>query len=190
MRLVIIPMVLIAIATVIYPFIVYYSIEHWGPANLAWCLLLLLLARVFVRQDFKQPEQYMQLAIVGSLCVLAAVFNSERLLRYYPVAMSVAFAFFFALSLRTEKPLIERFAAMSGRQFDQPQKDYMRSLTLAWAGLLMLNAIVASYTACCASLKIWTLYNGVIAYVIFGVFSIVELVYRHFYKLRIAREQS
>lgn len=183
-------MVLIVVATVVYPFIVYHSLDRWGPANLAWCLLVLLVARVLVRQDFQKPEQYMQLMVVGGLCVLAAVFNSERLLRYYPVAMSVAFAGFFALSLRTEKPLIERFAALSGKQFDQPQKRYMRALTLIWAMLLLANAIVASYTACCASLKVWTVYNGAVAYVIFGLFSIAELVYRHFYKLRIAREQA
>jgi uncharacterized membrane protein len=179
-----IPFVLIATATVGYPFIVYSSLDYWGPANLAWLLLALLVARVLMRNDFKQPEQYMQLLLVGSLCLVAALFDSEQLLRYYPVAMSIAFGAFFLVSLRTDKSLIERFAGLGGTDYSAHQQYYMRNLTKIWAALLILNALVASYTACCMSLKAWTLYNGALAYVIFGVFSLGELIFRYFYKLR------
>lgn len=187
MRLLLIPLVLIAAATVVYPFIVYSSLDHWGAANLAWLLFALLAVRVFIRRDFRQPEQYLQLILVGGLCVLAALFNSERLLRYYPVAMSLAFAGFFWVSLSTDKPLIERFASLTpgaASKFSEQQRNYMRSLTKVWGALLVVNAAIASYTACCTTLKIWTLYNGALAYVLLGLFSVGELIFRHFYRLR------
>lgn len=177
--------VLLAALTVLYPFIVYTSLDAWGPDTLAMGLLVILTLRVLLRRDFKQPEQYLQLLLVGGLCVLAAWLQSEYLLRYYPVAMSLAFSCFFAVSLRSDTSMIERFANWSGDQeFETHQRNYMRQLTKVWALVLLLNALVAAYTACCMSLASWTAYNGFIAYIVLGILGFGELVYRHFYRKR------
>ena len=174
---------IIAFATVAYPFVIYTQLNTWGPAVLAWGLFALLLARVLLRGEFKKPEQYLQLCLVGGLCVIAAVLQSEELLRYYPVAMSLAFAGFFLWSLRTATPLIERFAAFrNNEEFAPHARYYMRQLTKIWAVLLAVNGVVATYTACCVTLESWTLYNGAISYIVLGVFTLIELVVRHFYK--------
>ncbi len=189
MRPQVILFIVIALATAGYPFIVYTGLNEFGPATLSLVLFGLLLARVVLRGDYHQPEQYAQLILVGSLCLLAAGLKSESLLRYYPVAMSLGFAFFFAVSLRAETTLIERFASVFLQDIEEHQRQYMRGLTKLWALLLLLNAGFAAYTACCLSLAHWTLYNGAIAYVIFGVFSLGELVNRHFYKKRHKKRQ-
>jgi len=134
----------IVIATFIYPFIVFTSIEKIGPASLS--------------------IQYLQLALVGSLCLIAAWQQSEFLLRFYPVAMNLVFSAFFFLSLRKEITLIEKFSQYFVKNPEPHQRKYMRGLTKAWGLLLLLNACLASYTACCSSLEVWTLYNGVISY--------------------------
>lgn len=180
----------IAVVTAGYPFIVYSGLTAFGPAALSLVLFALLLARVVMRGDYHQPEQYAQLLVVGSLCLLAAWRDSELILRYYPVAMSLGFAGFFAISLRAKETLIERFASVFVSDIQAHQRQYMRGLTKIWVGLLLFNAMVASYTACCLSLAHWTLYNGVIAYVMFGLFSMAELVNRHFYKKRYSRRQQ
>jgi len=99
----------IAVATLVYPFIVFTSIERIGPASLSMVLFCLLVARVVVRRRFKDPEQYVQLMLVGSLCLMAAWRESEILLRFYPVAMNFAFSLFFFYSLTKELTLIEKF---------------------------------------------------------------------------------
>jgi len=190
MRAHIILFVIIAGITAVYPFIVYTGLNEFGPSMLSLVLFALLLARVVLRGDYHQPEQYAQLLLVGSLCLVAAWLQSELLLRFYPVLMSLGFAGFFALSLRTPHSLIERFARTFISDIEPHQQAYMRVLTKIWAGLLVVNAVVAAYTACCLSLKYWTLYNGAIAYIIFGVFSLGELVNRYFYKKRYANRQS
>lgn len=179
----------IAFATAVYPFIVYTGLNEFGPATLSLVLFALLLARVILRGDYHQPEQYVQLLLVGSVCLLAAWFQSETLLRFYPVLMSLGFACFFAVSLRTPTSLIERFASVFIKDIEEHKRQYMRGLTKIWAVLLFLNALVAAYSACCLSLKQWTLYNGAIAYIVFGVFSLAELINRHFYKQRYAKRK-
>lgn len=171
----------IAIVTIAYPFIVYSTLNTFGASSLALILFLIMLARVIMRGEYKQPEQYAQLGLVGGLCIFAAWFNSETLLRYYPVMMNVAFACFFALSLRSEKPLIERFASMFMKKIPEEGRSYMRTLTKVWAVFLLLNASIAFYTACCLSLKAWTLYNGLFSYVFFGGFMLLEYIYRRIY---------
>lgn len=175
---------IIAIATLVYPFIVFTSIERIGPTTLSLVLFFLLLIRVIARRRFNDPEQYVQLILVGSLCLMAAWQKSEVLLRFYPVAMNLAFSSFFLYSLTKEITLIEKFSQYFVKEPEPHQKLYMRGLTKAWALLLLFNAAAAAYTACCSSLEVWTLYNGVISYLIFGVFSLAELVNRYFYKKR------
>lgn len=174
----------IVVATFVYPFIVFTSIDRIGPASLSLVLFCLLVGRVVLRGKFKEAEQYVQLILVGSLCLMAAWNSSETILRFYPVAMNLAFSLFFFYSLTKDVTLIEKFSQHFVKAPEAHQRQYMRGLTKAWAILLLINAGVATYTACCTSLKIWTLYNGVISYVLFGVFSLVELINRYFYKKR------
>ena len=180
----------IAIATAIYPLIIYNGIQQLGPSILSLILFFLLLGRVVLRGEYHQPEQYLQLVLVGGLCLFAAWQKSELALRFYPVAMSLGFACFFAISLRTKTTLIERFASVFVKDIEEHQRQYMRGLTVWWALLLLVNAAVSAYTACCLSLSLWTLYNGAIAYIVFGLFTLGELVNRHFYKKRYERRQQ
>lgn len=180
----------VAIATAVYPLIVYNGIQQLGPSVLSLILFFLLLGRVVLRGEYHQPEQYVQLVLVGGLCLFAAWQKSELVLRFYPVAMSLGFACFFAISLRAETTLIERFASVFVKDIEEHQRQYMRGLTVLWALLLLLNAVVAAYTACCLSLSMWTLYNGAIAYIVFGLFTLCELINRHFYKKRYERRQQ
>ena len=168
-----------------YPFVVYYGLNHYSASVFAWILLVLLIVRVVIKGNYTEPSQWMQLVVVGGFCIIVALVNSGELLRYYPVLMNLGFSALFALSLRSKTSLIERFAKMSGAaEYSSQAISYMRSLTLVWAILLAFNALVAIYTACCMSLKYWTLYNGLLAYFLLGGFSLAELVFRHFYKKR------
>ena len=169
---------LIAIVTVAYPFIVYFSLDRFGPSLLSLALFIILLARVILRGEFQRPEQYAQLILVGGLCIIAAWFNSEELLRYYPVMMNLAFAGFFALSLTTETSLVERFAQMFMKEIPDEGRQYMRNLSMVWAVILIVNAAIAFYTACCLSLQAWTFYNGFLAYIFLGGFMALEYGYR------------
>ena len=181
---------LIAIATLVYPFVVYSSLKLFGPAPLSLVLLALLVARVVLRGDFRQPEQRVQFLLVGALCLLAALFQSEVLLKYYPAVMSLCFSVFFLGSLWGEQTLVERFARIFTQDFEPFQLRYMRRLSVVWSAALFANAAFAGYTACCTSLATWTLYNGAIAYALLIGFMLLELAYRQYYKARHQKQQE
>lgn len=175
---------IVAVVAAVYPFLVYFGLSEYGIRPLAYALLIILSLRIILWQQFKPIEKTVLLVLVSFLCVLAAWTQSEELLRYYPVLMNAGFGAAFLLSLRSERSLIEQIMVVMNRDFPETAKGYLRGLTLAWGLLLMLNALVSFYTACCLSLKLWTIYNGAIAYLVFAVFTLGELVYRHFYKKR------
>lgn len=176
--------VLVALAGAAYPFVVYFTASEYGIRPLAIILSVILTLRVLLWQQFSRFEKIVLMTLIFLLCAFAAWRQSETLLRYYPVLMNLGFAVVFLLSLRSATPLIERLAGIVVKDFSNPAKRYLRGLTLAWGLLLTANALVSFYTACCLSLKQWTIYNGMIAYIVFALFTLCELTYRHFYKLR------
>jgi len=182
--------VLISIAMVIYPFLVYYGLSEYGPATFAVALFVLLICRVVVKGNFHEPSQWLQLIVVSAFCLAVVVVNSEGLLRLYPVLMNVGFALLFAFSLKSDTCLIERFTRMGKIDYPEEAVGYMRNLTAAWAVLLFINAGISAYTACCMSLKVWTVYNGLIAYFILGGFSIIEIILRPYFKKRLANSKK
>ena len=173
---------LIAAVTVTYPFLVYYGLNQYGPSIFAIFLFILLVLRVVIKGSYQEPSQWLQLLVIGTFCAVVVFVGSEQLLRFYPVLMSLGFSALFAFSLTSKTTLVERFAKMSGQDYPEQAIGYMRNLTKVWAILLFFNAIVSGYTACCVSLKFWTLYNGLLAYFLLGGFALGELIFRHFYK--------
>lgn len=180
----------IAVVTAIYPFVVYFGINYFAPASLALMLFVLLLVRFLLLGAHRRVAQFVQLLLVGVLCLLVVWFQSEELLRYYPVLMNLGFAAFFWFSLNTDQPLIERFASVFIRDISVHAKRYMRGLTKVWALLLLVNSGISLYTACCLSMKQWALYNGAIVYVVYGTFTVCEMIYRQHYKKQHANKAS
>jgi len=175
---------LIALVTALYPLAVYFGLAYFQPASLALMLLGILVLRFVLIGDTTNLAQAIPMALIGGLCLVAAWFQSEKLLRYYPVLMNLCFAGLFWFSLKGDKTLIERFASVFDKKLTQHALHYMRGLTKAWAALLLVNALVSLYSACCVSFKLWAIYNGLIAYLVFAVFTLFELCYRHNYKKR------
>lgn len=123
------------------------------------------------------------MVVVASLyCIAIALFDSEGLLRYYPVLISLYVGLLFFQSLFEKESLIESFAKLSGKPYPDEARVYMRTLTQIWVVVLVLNALIAIYTACCASDSFWLLYNGFISYVLILGLVLGEIIYRQFYK--------
>lgn len=175
---------IVAAIAAVYPFLIYFGLSQYGIRALALFLLVILSLRVLLWQQFAQREKIILLSLIFILCSLAAWLQSEALLRFYPVLMNLGFGVVFILSLYTEKPIIERLMGLVVNDFTEPAIRYLRGLTLLWGVVLLTNAIVSFYTACCLSLQQWTIYNGAIVYAIFGLITLGELVFRHFYKKR------
>jgi len=175
---------LVAIIAAVYPFLIYFGLNKFGIQPLALLLLFVSGIRILLWQQFKLAEKIILVVLLTILCSFAIWLNSEALLRYYPVLMNLGFSAVFLLSLRTKQPLIERIMSTMVKDLSIAARDYLRGLTLAWGLLLLFNAMISFYTACCLSFRVWTIYNGFVVYIVFGVFTLIELIFRGFYKRR------
>ena len=64
---------------------------------------------------------------------------------------------------------------------------YLRKVTIAWLTFFLINAAISALTAISGSLKLWTLYNGFISYLLIGVMFAAEFLIRQGVHQRIRR---
>lgn len=105
------------------------------------------------------------LVLVG----LGLLGHAELGMRGYPIAINLIMLILFAGSLLHGMPIIERLARL--REPDLPAKGvrYTRRVTWAWCVFFVLNGSISAWTALCADLTVWTLYNGFISYCAIGL---------------------
>ena len=175
---------LVAGALLIYPIAVYLADGYLAPNQLLAGLFLLLAGRMLAVIWIK-PEHRVRNGLLCAALILAAVltdllFPAFRIdwLRFYPTIFNVAaFAMFFG-SLFIGMPLVERMARLINHDLPQQAVAYTRKVTWVWSIILLLNAFVSLYTAFGTSFRFWSLYNGLIMYVVFGAVFIIEYLVR------------
>jgi uncharacterized membrane protein len=175
---------LLVVVSLAYPFIVYLGLQRLSPAVFAGLLLFLAAIKYFAERGQRDLVQLAMVLVMVVFSLLLAVTNHELLLRLYPVVISLSLAGFFAVSLRQPESLLTRLARLSGKEITPNARSYTWRLTLIWAILLLFNACISLYLALFASLYLWTLYSGLVSYLIFGSIFLLELVYRRIYIAR------
>ncbi len=162
----------IGVLTLLYPVAVYYGMNYVEPWQIAAALGLLLLARL----PGKRADAGGQALLLAVLLFCAfAVWNNDAVtLRFYPALVNLGLLLIFAASLYFPPPVIERLARL--QHPDLPPKGvlYTRRVTQVWCGFFLLNATLALSTAVWGSLACWSLYNGLIAYLLMGLLMIGE----------------
>lgn len=94
------------LAGLLYPFAVYFGMEHFAPWQFGLLLGSLWLARALLGTGGAGSRWMAATAIV--FCILLALFDSPLLLRWYPVLISAFMLGLFVLSLKYGPPMIER----------------------------------------------------------------------------------
>jgi uncharacterized membrane protein len=177
-------LILTAIFSFTYPFIIYFGVQRVSPAFFAIILFALAVMKFIATKDKKDIFQLLVLVFAIGFSVILAVTNSELLLRLYPVVMSIAVGLVFASSLRQEENILLRMARAAGKKIGPEATNYTRKLTSIWVALLFSNALIALYFAIYGTLFQWAFYSGFLCYALFAGFFLIELVYRHFYIAR------
>lgn len=120
-------------------------------------------------------------AVLGILCLSAALITGKTSLSlWYPVIVNTSLFAVFGLSLLSQRTVIERFAVLQRKGEPLPEEGvrYTRGLTKLWMLFFAANGAAATATCVCGNLNIWTLYNGVVSYVLIGLFLGGEYLYR------------
>ncbi|RDX36980.1 hypothetical protein DZA50_02910 [Kangiella sp. HD9-110m-PIT-SAG07] len=172
----------IAMVVLIYPVAIYFGLQHFQPKYLAITLAALVILRaIFTNSELLKAVKGLWIIIfVAGLSVAGFSFfsNSDLGLKLYPVIISVSFLIIFAFSLINPPSVIERLARLQEPDLPEEGVAYTRKVTQVWCGFFVFNILVSLYTVIFTSTKIWTLYNGLISYLLMGSLFISELVYR------------
>jgi uncharacterized membrane protein len=164
------------LAGLLYPFAVYYGMEHFAPWQFGLLLGGLWLARALT--GGRRPGSLWMAVAAIAFCLLLALFDSPLLLRWYPVLISGFMLALFGLSLKYGPPVVERLARLSEPELPDKAIRYTRQVTIAWCVFFLCNGLLAAALTLWAPLSWWMLYNGLISYGLMGLLFAVEWLLR------------
>lgn len=164
-----------------YPVAVYVGLTRFSARGLGLLLAVLLLPGFISKLRHARREDLRTVArlplSILALLALAAILDDARFVFALPVLINLALLVQFASSL-SGTPMVERFARMQQPDLPASHVPYCRSVTKVWCGFFLLNALVSGALAVLAPLSWWTLYNGLLAYLLIGVLATGEYVVR------------
>ena len=125
-----------------------------------WQLLIVLLYPVFVY-----------------LCLERSGVRLAAPLLLLPVAVSAIGLFVFGSSL-WQIPLVEQFARRKKADLSRQEVRYCRTVTLVWCGFFIANAGLSLLLALRGPLWLWSLYTGLLAYLVIAALFVGEWIVR------------
>jgi len=162
-----------------YPFLVYFSKDHVQPRQLA-----LVLAGVFLirgglarRKGADGTWTSLALACVGFM-LMAGLANDPAWLLAYPVFVSLLFFGVFAYSLARPPTVVERLARLQDPDLPPQGVAYTAKVTRLWCGFFLSNAAASLATIWYGDPWLWSVYNGVVAYLLMALLMAGEMLVR------------
>lgn len=177
---------ILVIAGIAYPFLLYAGSGQVPSLVFAAFACALLALRAWLGPSWMAPLQR-PLLIAIPLIAAIALLDDDLAAKAYPVAISWGFALLFAQSLWSPVSLVERFAALQGNILTPTARRYCRRVTLIWAGWLALNGGIAAALAMTGALEAWTLWTGLISYLVTGALFAAEFSLRRILRQRHAQ---
>ena len=175
-----------------YPFAVFFGIQYLPLGY----LLALLLAVAGLRLLMMRQQSGGAGGKIGTgalalvLLIVAAgswLRGDSASLLWYPVFCNLVMLGIFAHSLYFQpQTVIERLARLREPELPESGIAYTRKVTRVWCGFFVVNGLVAAVTALSGNLKLWTLYNGLVSYLLMGLLLAGEWLVRQ----RVRRSQS
>ncbi len=174
---------LLAILLVVtYPLIVFFGLSVFEPGIIAIFLIVIILLRLISFQSASGVSNFKSVIVVslagGLIAVFTLISNSIYGLKLYPVLINFSMLVLFAYSLTAEQTIIEKIARIKEPDLPIEGVIYTRKITWIWCCFFICNGLFSLYTALYTSIEFWTIYNGLVSYIIMGALLGGELLYR------------
>lgn len=164
-----------------YPFVVYFGIRALPASFFAILLAVIVAIRTAVIRPEERNLALPVMLLLFAYAITAAMVDRTEALLYYPVLVNVTLCAIFILSLRGGESLLLRIARSRGIPMSEHAPGYLRRLTVVWACFFAANGLISLWTTT-ATLEVWTLYTGLISYMLVGTLILGEWFYRRHYK--------
>ncbi len=163
----------------VYPYLIYRGIE----SGMVW-VAPAIFSGIFLMQALATRNLKVKLfkAVVSISLLLGAYYLQTITAKVLPVLIQLMLMCFFGRTLLKGKgpSFIESFVRLEYPDFVPGISEYCRQLTIIWTGFFAMNAIVCVLLAIWGTDFFWTIYNGIVIYVMIGLLTIAEYIYRHF----------
>lgn len=176
--------VILVLVVAAYPLAVYFGIQYLSLGY----LLVLLLAVAGLRLLLLSTEKGGAGGRIGAgaLAAILAVLAATSWLRgdatgllWYPVFCNLLMLGIFTHSLLFQsQSVIERLARIREPELPASGVAYTRRVTQVWCMFFVLNGAIAAATAVHGELQLWTLYNGLVSYLLMGLLLVGEWLVR------------
>jgi uncharacterized membrane protein len=169
--------VLAGMATVAYPFVVYFGLPYLPP-GLMVAVAVGIGAVHFLRKSGDRLLSGWSFLFIACVLVALLALRPVLAMQAYPPILNLCLAATFGWSLFRPPTAIERIARLRRPNLPPDAVAYTRGVTWMWTIFFLANACVASICALFFSVAIWTLWNGFIAYIVIGALFAGELMVR------------
>lgn len=172
---------LAAVGGMAYPVLVYVGLTYLSPAWLAGLALGLIVVRLWgIRGSpaFRiwSPAFAAIAAVIAVLSLLAPIIAVKA----YPALVSLAVGSVFAMSLIWPPTAVERLARLTEPGLSTAGQVYTRRVTQIWVIFLFANVAISTASGVWGSTEQWTLWNGLISYLLMGALFGGEMIVRRY----------
>jgi uncharacterized membrane protein len=84
----------------------------------------------------------------------------------------------FGYTLRHPPSLVERIVRLEFPEFKPGIAEYLRQITWLWTGFFAANVGICSALAMLADDRAWSIYTGLVVYLLMGTLAVGEYLYR------------
>jgi uncharacterized membrane protein len=165
-----------------YPFLAWAALNLFRPRTVSLVLCGALVCRLLSRgrhRDYRHVRRLVPLgAGIGAILGMAAILDEGRLFLFVPSLVNLALLVAFGRTFYRGPSMVETFARLQGYRLSDEKIRYCRRVTAVWCVFFAINSAAIAWLAVWASLAWWTMYTGIIAYVLVGALFAAEVVYR------------
>jgi len=179
---------MIAMLVISYPFAIYFSLHALEPRYVAMGIALVFALRfITLKHSTAVPAGLLALTrliptiitLTGAVTALTVIISNKLIaMQFYPFIINLFLFSIFFYSLWREPTIIEIVARLRTPELPIQAIQYTRKVTIVWCVFFMVNGMLALWTTLFTSIKIWTLYNGFIAYIVIGLIFSIEFIIR------------
>ena len=164
-----------------WPILIWFGLRHNGLQVLLPLLALVLLLRLQQTRRLAGPLRGVTLVVAAvgiTLCTASYLLKTHQLLLFYPVVINIVMLAVFGGSLWSAMPIVERLARLQEPDLNDAAIRYTRRVTQIWCAFFIVNGSIALLTALYGDMALWTLWNGMVAYLLMGTLMAVEWLVR------------
>lgn len=187
--------VLFTILSVLYPIIVFSCLVIFHVPLRIFSLFIVFVGFLyfciatggnsdsFVEKVKKNSKIFISSALLLFAGIVCFITGKTIFIKLYPVFMTGIFLFTFGSTLFFPPNMCFRFACLGDKKlknasYSKKVEEYCKKVTIIWCIFFILNGTFALITVFSNNDKLWSIYNGGIAYILMGILFAVEFLVR------------